>query len=112
MEQQDYRISRNKSAARVYLKNQDLQSEALVDLFLEFGIGLNIYCQQLQQLIEDMASASAGCLIGRLWEEHVEFMQRVKSDRRYLFDAGFVFPTTIIDHSIKRNFLDNLITTY
>jgi len=70
------------SAARVYLKNQDLQSEALLGLFLEFGLGLNIYCQQLQHLIEDMASASAGCLIGRLWEEHLDFMARVKSDRR------------------------------
>jgi hypothetical protein len=87
------------SAARVYLKNQDLQSEALLGLFLEFGIGLNIYCQQLQHLIEDMASASAGCLVGRLWEEHVEFMQRVKSDRRYSFNPGFVFPTTIIDRT-------------
>jgi hypothetical protein len=89
------------SAARAYLKNQDLQSEALLDLFLELGlgIGLNIYCQQLQHLIEDMASASAGCLVGRLWEEHVEFMQRVKSDRRYSFNPGFVFPTTIIDRT-------------
>jgi hypothetical protein len=84
------------SAARVYLKNQDLQSEALLGLFLEFGIGLNIYCQQLQHLIEDMASASAGCLIGRLWEEHFDFMARVKNDRRYLFDPGFGVPTTII----------------
>jgi hypothetical protein len=81
------------------LKNQDLQSEALLGLFLEFGIGLNIYCQQLQHLIEDMASASAGCLVGRLWEEHVEFMQRVKSDRRYSFNPEFVYPTTIIDRT-------------
>jgi len=79
------------------LKNQDLQSEALLGLFLEFGIGLNIYCQELQHLIEDMASASAGCLIGRLWEEHLDFMARVKSDRRYSFNPGFVFPATIID---------------
>jgi hypothetical protein len=85
------------SAARAYLKNQDLQSEALLDLFLEFGfgIGLNIYCQQLQHLIEDMASASAGCL----WEEHLDFMTRVKNHRRYLFDLGFVFPTTTINQT-------------
>lgn len=49
--------------------------------------------------VEDIDDASAGCLIGRLWEEHVEFMQRVKSDRRYSFNPGFVFPTTIIDRT-------------
>lgn len=49
--------------------------------------------------VHDIYTASAGCLVGRIWEEHVEFMQRVKSDRRYSFNPGFVFPTTIIDRT-------------
>ncbi|MEG4959869.1 MULTISPECIES: hypothetical protein [unclassified Microcoleus] len=52
--------------------------------------------------VNDIRDASAGCLIGRLWEEHLDFMARVKNDRRYLFDSGFVFPTTIIDRTKLR----------
>ncbi|MEG4594162.1 hypothetical protein QUB00_20475 [Microcoleus sp. F8_C2] len=46
--------------------------------------------------INDIRDASAGCLTGRLCEEHIDFMYRVKSDRRYRFDERFVYPTTII----------------
>jgi hypothetical protein len=49
--------------------------------------------------IEDISDAGAGCLIGRLWEEHLDFMRRVKSDRRYIANRNFVFPTTIIDRT-------------
>ncbi|MEG5175560.1 hypothetical protein [Microcoleus sp. B3-D7] len=46
--------------------------------------------------INDIRDASAGCLVGRLCEEHIDFMYRIKSDRRYRFDERFVYPTTII----------------
>ncbi|NQE36727.1 hypothetical protein [Microcoleus asticus] len=46
--------------------------------------------------IHDIHTAAAGCLVGRLSEEHFDFMYLAKSDRRYRFDERFVFPTTII----------------
>ncbi|MEG5043439.1 hypothetical protein [Microcoleus sp. B4-C1] len=46
--------------------------------------------------INDIHTASAGCLVGRLPEEHFEFMDLAKSDRRYILDERFVYPTTII----------------
>ncbi|WP_445249159.1 hypothetical protein [Microcoleus sp. OTE_8_concoct_300] len=44
----------------------------------------------------DIHTAGAGCFVGRLCEEHIDFMYRVKSDPRYIADPNFVFPTTII----------------
>lgn len=44
----------------------------------------------------DIHKAGAGCFVGRLCEEHIDFMYRVKSDPRYIADPNFVFPTTII----------------
>ena len=49
--------------------------------------------------IEDIADSSAGCLVGRLWDEHLDFMSRVKSDPRYVLNPNFIFSTTIIDRT-------------
>lgn len=42
---------------------------------------------------------SEGCLVGRVWAEHLSFMDLVKSDPRYVADPEFLFDTTIIDTS-------------
>jgi hypothetical protein len=44
----------------------------------------------------DIKNASAGCLVGRRWEGHREFMAIIKSDRRYLINDNYVFYTTVI----------------
>ncbi|MEG3899005.1 MULTISPECIES: hypothetical protein [unclassified Microcoleus] len=44
----------------------------------------------------DIHKAGAGCFVGRDPNEHFDFMDRVKSDSRYIADPNFVFPTTII----------------
>ncbi|MEG4210407.1 hypothetical protein [Microcoleus sp. S13_B4] len=44
----------------------------------------------------DIHKAGAGCFVGRDPDEHFDFMDRVKSDPRYIADPNFVFPTTII----------------
>jgi hypothetical protein len=48
---------------------------------------------------DDIASASAGCLVGRTREGHREFMRLVKTDERYLADNRHRFSTTILPAS-------------
>lgn len=45
---------------------------------------------------DNIGRASAGCLVGRSRQGHREFMNIIKSDRRYLSDRQFVFTTTVI----------------
>ncbi|MCC3459818.1 MAG: hypothetical protein EAZ73_09230 [Oscillatoriales cyanobacterium] len=44
----------------------------------------------------DIYTASAGCLVGRTRAGHAQFMNVIKSDRRYQADPNFIFTTTII----------------
>ncbi len=44
----------------------------------------------------DIYTASAGCLVGRSRQGHKEFMNLIKTDRRYQADPDFIFTTTII----------------
>ncbi|MBW4665380.1 MAG: hypothetical protein KME01_14465 [Chroococcus sp. CMT-3BRIN-NPC107] len=46
--------------------------------------------------INNISTASAGCLVGRSRGGHREFMNFVKSDVRYKKDPSFIFTTTII----------------
>ncbi len=46
--------------------------------------------------VDDVYTASAGCLVGRTWEGHQAFMDLLKQDRRYQADQQYVFSTTII----------------
>lgn len=55
----------------------------------------------------NIANASAGCLLGRTREGHREFMQLIKGDARYQRDRRFIFTTTVIagddliEHSLR-----------
>lgn len=46
--------------------------------------------------LNNISTASAGCLVGRSRGGHREFMNFVKSDKRYKKDPSFIFTTTII----------------
>lgn len=46
--------------------------------------------------VGDIKNTSAGCLVGRRREGHREFMELVKSDRRYRMNNDYVFYTTVI----------------
>lgn len=48
---------------------------------------------------DDLANSSAGCLVGRTRAGHREFMQIVKSDKRFLEDNQFVFSAAIMPAS-------------
>jgi peptidoglycan hydrolase-like protein with peptidoglycan-binding domain len=46
--------------------------------------------------MRQVGRASAGCLVGQSRQSHKEFMQLIKQDRRYQFNSGYVFLTTVI----------------
>lgn len=46
--------------------------------------------------LNNIANASAGCLVGRTHLGHKEFMDLIKRDVRYLRDRRFTFTTTVI----------------
>lgn len=46
--------------------------------------------------LSNIGLASAGCLVGRTRQGHREFMNIIKSDRRYEADRQYIFATTII----------------
>lgn len=46
--------------------------------------------------VNDIKNASAGCLVGRRRQGHREFMEIIKSDRRYVANHNYVFYTTVI----------------
>ena len=45
---------------------------------------------------DDAAKASAGCLVGRLDDGHLEFMALIKTDPRYINNNGYTFMTAVI----------------
>jgi hypothetical protein len=55
--------------------------------------------------LNNIANASAGCLLGRTRSGHREFMQLIKGDFRYQRDRSFIFTTTVIagDDLVKRS---------
>ena len=46
--------------------------------------------------VNNISTASAGCLVGRTRQGHREFMNLIKQDVRYQEDRTFIFTTTII----------------
>ena len=46
--------------------------------------------------VDDIGTASAGCLVGRTRTGHRAFMELIKSDPRHKADETFVFSTTVI----------------
>ena len=46
--------------------------------------------------VDDIGTASAGCLVGRTRTGHRAFMELVRSDRRCVANSDFIFTTTII----------------
>jgi len=46
--------------------------------------------------VNDIHTASAGCLVGRTRAGHNQFMKMIKGDRCYQIDRNFIFTTAII----------------
>lgn len=63
---------------------------------LDFASGINQHSTRPNVLPARVDNWSEGCLVGRSWIEHEQFMALVKADPRYKADAGYFFHTAII----------------
>ena len=63
---------------------------------LDFASGINQHSTRPNVLPARVDNWSEGCLVGRSWIEHEQFMALVKADPRYKADAGYFFYTAII----------------
>jgi hypothetical protein len=55
--------------------------------------------------VNDIKTASAGCLVGRTRRGHGEFMRLIKQDRRYISNRGYAFEATVIPgNDLHRSF--------
>ncbi len=73
--------------------NQDFERTG--DTQFTNAIGINQHWG-FDQNRENVAAASAGCLVGRTRAGHREFMQMVKADPRYQVNHGYRFLTTVV----------------
>jgi hypothetical protein len=51
------------------------------------------YHDEIKSTVENW---SEGCLVGKDWNKHIEFINLLKTDSRYLKDNNFIFTTSII----------------
>lgn len=72
--------------------NKDFKREGPIYTGL-FGIDRHKGFNQPQN---DIGTASAGCLVGRLNDGHVAFMALIKTDPRYINNNGYNFMTAVV----------------
>ena len=51
------------------------------------------YHDEIKSTVENW---SEGCLVGKDWSKHIEFINLLKTDSRYVKDNNFIFSTSII----------------
>jgi len=51
------------------------------------------YHDEIKSTVENW---SEGCLVGKDWNKHIEFINLLKTDSRYVKDNNFIFTTSII----------------
>lgn len=61
------------------------------------AVGINQHSTRPGFRGEQIGTWSEGCLVGWEWPKHIEFMQIVQQDPRYLSRKLFLFSTTVID---------------
>jgi len=64
---------------------------------LSLGYGINQHGTAPLFNRETVGGYSEGCLVGRNWQEHLEFVRLYRSDPRFVSDRGFLFTATVID---------------
>lgn len=75
-------------------RDQNMDGKRTGDPFVTGdGYGVNQHHGWNMQCVDE---ASAGCLVGQSIEAHQEFMELLRSDRRYKVNPRYVFYTTII----------------
>jgi peptidoglycan hydrolase-like protein with peptidoglycan-binding domain len=84
---QDAPITVYRDANRDGLRTGDKQETGLFDVNQHWGYDLPY---------NDVYYASAGCLVGRTRDGHIDFMTLIKKDRRYQLNKNYLFYTTVI----------------
>jgi hypothetical protein len=77
---------------------------------VSFATGVNQHSTALKFKGSQVGNFSAGCLVGKEWAKHIEFMQVLQQDARFIADKStFLFSSTIIDASDYYKFVKNKI---
>ncbi len=76
-------------------KNGLRDTDDLVDI--ASSNGLNQYSLAERVTPEMVGKYNAGCLVGNNYENHLAFIDRIKTDSRYEANAGYLFMSTLID---------------
>ncbi|MGI9161184.1 MAG: hypothetical protein ACR2K1_15665 [Saprospiraceae bacterium] len=63
---------------------------------LDWAIGINQHSTRPTANPQRVGTWSEGCLVGRSWILHLEFIELCRRDPRYIENPMFFFPTTII----------------
>lgn len=64
---------------------------------VDIGIfGINQHSTRPGYIGNTVENWSEGCLVGKNWDDHLKFIQLVKTDSRYVSNNDFIFTTTII----------------
>lgn len=84
---QDAPITVYRDANRDMMRKGDRLDTGMFDINQHWGFDLPS---------NDISFASAGCLVGRSRDGHIEFMELIKQDVRYQLNPAYKFLTTII----------------
>lgn len=77
--------------------------------YIDFGIfGINQHGTRIGYKDGKVENWSEGCLVGKDWNKHLEFIELLKTDKRYKNNNEFIFTTTIIS-SDEINFDSSLV---
>ena len=60
------------------------------------GYGINQHGTRPGYIGGSVSNWSAGCLVGQWWPQHIQFINLLKMDSRYISNNKFVFTTAII----------------
>jgi len=72
---------------------------------IDYGSGINQHGTRPGKAPEIVGNWSEGCLVGQYWPNHIEFINRLKQDARYLADNDFIFTAAIIDGDAFASFI-------
>ena len=78
-------------------KNRD--GKRTGDLVTDNVVGLNQHGTRPGLKSVRVGEWSYACLVRRMWEDHLAFIELCKSDPRFIVDNKFKFSTTIVDYS-------------
>lgn len=61
------------------------------------GSGINQHGTNGKTVSDRVGNWSEGCLVGFVWDEHMKFIDLLRTDPRFIADPKFVFTSAVID---------------